>query len=219
MKNNTAKKSVEQFEGLTPTETDIIMAAMEEFAEKGFFGARMQAIADTAGVNKAMLHYYFRSKENLYTQTLKACLRMLWSRMEETLEDARPIYDRLDRIVDIAMDTLLHYPSIFKILLSEVASGGERLEKGITELKNVGLTPAELLLEALSEIGMDRDGTTQFVLSMLGMCIFGIVAQPFLFVLFNFEPTRSPVFFDERRAHIKAMLRAYLGARLEAREV
>jgi len=219
MKKIIKEKPVKQFEGLSPTETDIIMAAMEEFAEKGFFGARMQTIADTAGVNKAMLHYYFRSKENLYSQALKTCLRMIWGRMEETLEDEGPLYERLDRVVDMAMDILLQHPSIFKIILSDVASGGERLGKCVTELKSLGLTPEQVWLEALSEIGMDSVEAMQFMLSMLGMNIFGIVGQPFLSVVFNFELTRSPSFFIERRTHIKAMLRAYLDARPKDNEV
>ena len=45
------------------TENQILIAAREVFIAKGFEGARMQEIADQAGINKALLHYYFRSKE------------------------------------------------------------------------------------------------------------------------------------------------------------
>ncbi len=48
------------------TEEKILMAARQIFIDRGMDGARMQDIADAAGINKAMLHYYFRSKEKLY---------------------------------------------------------------------------------------------------------------------------------------------------------
>ena len=50
----------------TQTEKKIIEAATTVFSEKGKDGARMQEIADTAGINKALLHYYFRSKNKLF---------------------------------------------------------------------------------------------------------------------------------------------------------
>ena len=53
------------------TEDKIFDSAMKEFLEKGFNGARMQAIADEAGINKALLHYYFKSKEVLYKEVFK----------------------------------------------------------------------------------------------------------------------------------------------------
>ena len=50
------------------TELKILKAAKEVFIIKGFEGSRMQEIADTAGINKSLLHYYFRTKDNLFDQ-------------------------------------------------------------------------------------------------------------------------------------------------------
>jgi AcrR family transcriptional regulator len=60
---------VKQEAPMTPkdTEADIIAAAREVFLEVGYDGARMQAIADRAGINKALLHYYYKSKEHLFS--------------------------------------------------------------------------------------------------------------------------------------------------------
>jgi TetR/AcrR family transcriptional regulator len=48
------------------TERKILQAAREVFQRKGLYGARMQEIADAAGINKALLHYYFRNKDKLF---------------------------------------------------------------------------------------------------------------------------------------------------------
>ncbi|MCB0293033.1 MAG: helix-turn-helix transcriptional regulator, partial [Calditrichaeota bacterium] len=53
------------------TERKIVEAASTVFLEKGKTGARMQAIADRAGINKALLHYYFRSKDRLYQEVFE----------------------------------------------------------------------------------------------------------------------------------------------------
>jgi TetR/AcrR family transcriptional regulator len=74
------KKAQEKKDPKTPEER-ILFAATEEFAAKGFFGARTQAVADAAGVNKAMLHYYFQSKENLYSEVIK---EGFWENLERS---------------------------------------------------------------------------------------------------------------------------------------
>lgn len=64
------------------TETRILSAARREFIAKGQDGARMQIIADQAGVNKALLHYYYRSKDNLYRKVLEVTLATVWGRVK-----------------------------------------------------------------------------------------------------------------------------------------
>ena len=63
-------------------ETRILSAARREFIAKGQDGARMQVIADEAGVNKALLHYYYRSKDNLYRKVLEVTLATVWGRVK-----------------------------------------------------------------------------------------------------------------------------------------
>jgi AcrR family transcriptional regulator len=60
------------------TEEKILEAAKKVFHRKGFEGARMQEIADEAGINKALLHYYFRTKENLFDDVFKAAFREIF---------------------------------------------------------------------------------------------------------------------------------------------
>src|SRR5260370_16189001 len=65
------------------TRSAILGAAMHEFAEEGIAGARMEAIAAAAGVNKALLHYYFHDKERLYGEALDHVFATLFQRMDE----------------------------------------------------------------------------------------------------------------------------------------
>ncbi|MDW6060570.1 TetR family transcriptional regulator [Streptomyces sp. FXJ1.4098] len=76
----------------------LLDAAMDEFAEKGFAGARVQDIADRAGLNKQLISYYFGGKEGLYRE-----LHQQWLRREETIADpALPLDDLIVRYLDAA---------------------------------------------------------------------------------------------------------------------
>jgi TetR/AcrR family transcriptional regulator len=80
VKSKPAKESQASAPG--DTETRILSAARREFIAKGQDGARMQVIANEAGVNKALLHYYYRSKDNLYRKVLEVTLATVWGRVK-----------------------------------------------------------------------------------------------------------------------------------------
>ncbi|MGZ6540298.1 MAG: TetR/AcrR family transcriptional regulator, partial [Bacteroidia bacterium] len=66
----------------TSTEGKILEAAKEVFMKYGLYGARMQDIADTAGINKALLHYYFRNKEKLFDKIFENALGRFFEHMD-----------------------------------------------------------------------------------------------------------------------------------------
>lgn len=112
------------------SEEAILLAAMEEFNQKGVYGARMQAIADRAKVNKALLHYYFRSKERLYLRVLEQIL-VPFSRQLEVMFDGLHQDDfagAVRAIVTLIVDSTMALP-YSAILLMELASGGPYLKK------------------------------------------------------------------------------------------
>ena len=59
------------------TKEAILKAAVNEIIEHGYHGARMQAIADSAKVNKAMIHYYYKNKETMYKEALSNVMDVL----------------------------------------------------------------------------------------------------------------------------------------------
>lgn len=116
--------------GARDSEEAILLAAMEEFSQKGVYGARMQAIADRAGVNKALLHYYFRSKERLYLRVLEQILVPFSRRLEVVFDALDPddFAGAVRSIVTLIVDSTQALP-YSAILLMELASGGPYLKK------------------------------------------------------------------------------------------
>ena len=80
------------------TEKKILLAAKKVFHEKGFDGARMQEIADVAGINKSLLHYYFRSKENLFNSVFQEALQGIFSRMFSIAGEKVPLEEKIHLI-------------------------------------------------------------------------------------------------------------------------
>ncbi len=101
------------------TEQKIFEAAHRVFVRRGTARARMQDIADEAGVNKALLHYYFRSKDRLAKAVFLRVARTFIPRMLQTLAADRPLREKLQRVVDLELDMLQKNPYLPGYILSE----------------------------------------------------------------------------------------------------
>ena len=107
----------------------ILNAAAREFAERGYAGARVDRIARRAAVNKAMLYYHFKSKQQLY----RTLLRRMFSRAAERLNaiaraDAPPAV-KIDRVIAGFAAIIQEHPVFPAIMLREVAEGGAHLDR------------------------------------------------------------------------------------------
>ncbi|MEW6665962.1 MAG: helix-turn-helix domain-containing protein [Thermodesulfobacteriota bacterium] len=194
-------------------EERILAAATEEFAANGFHGARTQAIADAAGVNKAMLHYYFRSKENLYTEVMKTAFRKVLMRLGRVWTEPGPVRVKIEMVVDSYMDAYEENPWLLKIILREVEDGGEKLKRAVQELKAnefqaQGFNPPQILGKAAQELGIPPRKATHFLVNIIGMCAISFIAPLMLQNLLDFEIPDMRAFLKDRREAIKAMVLA-----------
>src|SRR5690606_9132400 len=135
-------------------EMRILVAARKEFIAKGLDGARMQAVAASAGVNKALLHYYFRSKEKLYGKVLEEILGAVWGKLAGEFRDRSPeagLEPMLRTVVSTYVRTLAANPEFPLFIFRELAGGGDRLREGLPELirrfQEVPATMARVLRE------------------------------------------------------------------------
>ncbi|HER43351.1 MAG TPA: TetR/AcrR family transcriptional regulator, partial [Candidatus Eisenbacteria bacterium] len=108
----------------TPTERKILSAAARVFLEKGRDGARMQEIADAAGINKALLHYYFRSKELLYREVVAREVSGFVRGLIASFSVEGEIDEMLRSFIDGSIDRLAGNPQVVRFLVWELGSGG-----------------------------------------------------------------------------------------------
>jgi TetR/AcrR family transcriptional regulator len=150
----------------------IFMAAQELFAEKGFWGTSVQEITDKAAVNKAMLFYYFKSKENLYLTLLEEILSDMQQRARKRIKRKKDPAGKLMAILEY-YDDLLKKPEhfrTFKIIFQDIMGPDEKVKEslkghflailGIFEdivkegIEKGAFRKADPHLEALSILGM-----------------------------------------------------------------
>lgn len=196
-------------------EERILAAAAEEFASRGFFGARTQAIADAAGVNKAMLHYYFRTKENLYSRVIAGALRRILDQVGQAWLGQDSIEFRLEKVVDAYMDNYERNPGFLKIILREFVDGGERLRKVFRDIKDLdhlasGVTLPQIIDRIASEIGLSLSQTTHLIINVVGMCAISFVSPLLLEALGHLKVTDLNLYLKDRRTAVKSMTLAYV---------
>jgi AcrR family transcriptional regulator len=162
-------------------EEKILAAAGREFAQFGLAGARVDRIASKAGINKAMIYYYFRSKENLYQTILHRHFDEISQLLGENLkaEDSfGSVFSKLAQAYNLIFEKQSEF---VPIILREVASGGERMKKALTHLlMEKGLVSK---LQGVIEKGK-REGrfrkvdSRQAIISFVGMNIYYLIMSP-----------------------------------------
>lgn len=120
----------------TNTEAQIKDAAMRVFIREGFDGARMQHIADEAGISKAMLHYYFKSKENLFDKVFADCVIDMIPAMEAIATADIPFVDKIKLLVRKSMEQYQQAPELNMFIFRELSQNFERLRSHIEKIHN-----------------------------------------------------------------------------------
>jgi len=166
------------------TENEILEAAKKVFIEKGMAGARMQEIADEAGINKSLLHYYYRSKDKLFLAVFRFAVLQFLPGIQEMLTSNIPFDEKIRRFVYRYIDILLENPFVPMFIIQEIQRDPERLFNAFLE---VGMRPAQIIQQfrEASEKGEIKDINPEDILvNTLSLCIFPFAAQPLMQRLF-----------------------------------
>jgi AcrR family transcriptional regulator len=162
----------------TETEEKIIASAERLFYQNGKAGTSMQDIADDAGINRTLLNYYFRSKDQLFEAVFRKALAYFVPNLAAMLDTDTPFEDYVPFMVETIIDTMLANPQIPIFVLQELSSNPERMpqiikEMGIDPAKTIERMGAEGQVPALA--GMDP---RQVILNLISLCIFPFAAKP-----------------------------------------
>ena len=194
----------------TNTEERIFKGALHVFAEKGKDGARMQEIADAAGINKAMLHYYFRSKEKLYEAVFKHVFRRFASHeLQSTLEQATSYAQLLKTFISAFIDANHNEPAIVKLMANENLAGGTMVGKIISSKEHDSSPPSIFIRKTQEAIerGEIRPVDPQHtMLTILSTCLFFFIWKPSLRIKISSAADDWDAFVEDRKQHIFDML-------------
>jgi len=195
------------------TEDKIYEAARKIFILKGMEGARMQEIADEAGMNKALLHYYFRSKENLFKAVFKDIFTKFFSKVKDTLFSEVPAKEKLTVFIDNYIDLIVANPYVPQFIINEINRDPKVLK---TLMFESGIEPQQILELFINEVqwnNLSKLDPRHIVISLLGMLIFPFVARPLLqMVYFKDDQEAYDRFLNERKDIVKNMIFKFIEA-------
>lgn len=189
------------------TEEKIYEAARKVFILKGMEGARMQEIADEAGMNKALLHYYFRNKENLFKAVFQDIFTKFFANLKDTLFSNASTKDKLAVFIDNYIDLITANPYVPSFIINEI----NRDPKVLSSLMFQNfMEPAKILKLFFNEVESANNSTVDprhILTSLMGMLIFPFVARPMLqMVLFQDDKLAYSTFLEERKEVVKTMI-------------
>ncbi len=198
------------------TETRILDAARTVFLRRGTAGARMQEIAREAGVNQALLHYYFRSKERLASAVFRQIAGRFLPTLVQIIGGDITIDEKIDRIVDTYLDNLSKSPFLPGYLLSEIHHHPERVADLLRSA--FGSDPGRVLPPVFDKLRCQIDervavgamrpiAPEQFAINLISLCIFPFAARPMLQVLFGMDDAAFARFIEVRKTEIPAFYR------------
>jgi len=193
------------------TERRILDAAHRVFLRSGTAGARTQEIAGEAGVNSALLHYYFRSKERLATAVFHRAARELFPVVAGILISDQPLEEKARRVISVELDRLSQTPYLPAYVISELAYHPERIHQLMAALTGTApgalgqtvLAKIEAQIRAEARAGRMRPiRAEQFLVNLLSLCIFPFAAQPMLAALLGLDGASFTRFIRDRKREL-----------------
>jgi TetR/AcrR family transcriptional regulator len=201
------------------TRAAILKSALEEFAHEGVTGARTDEIARRAGVNKALLYYYFKDKEGLYGAALEQVFTGLHDHVMPVLDHPGLLpKDKLLKYVGAHFDYIASSPVYPRLVQREfMRTGGKSLSPVASRILERYGKPIYLKLAALIDAGVERGEFRdlepfQTVTSIIGTIVFYFISLPAQQVIAPGNPA-SPERIAARRAAVQDFVAAAVFAR------
>lgn len=185
------------------TEQAILEAAEKVFIDRGYALAKTTEIARIAGVNHAMLHYYFRTKENLFDKVFRAKVEILANSFSNVLEQDLPFFDKLALAIETHFDFISQNPKLPFFIISEIITNDERREMG----RLIILPRVKRLLSGLS-IAIDKEVAKGIIrpiepidllLNVVSLNMFGFISKPMIQIINNQTEEEYKKFLEHRK--------------------
>jgi TetR/AcrR family transcriptional regulator len=190
------------------TEERILAAARTVIIRRGTSGARMREIAEEAGVNPALLHYYFRSKDRLAEAVFQQAARRLFPPVIALLGSDDPLETKVERVVEHELRVLMENPFLPGYVLAELNQHPERARHLVEALMGTrveGFAPqvfarlAAQIDERVAAGTMRPISADQFVMNLLSLCVFPFAARPMFCAVLQLDADGFAAMIERRR--------------------
>jgi Transcriptional regulator len=194
------------------TEEIIFEAAQKVFIEKGFDGARMEEIAREASINKALLHYYYRTKEKLFKAIFERVFKSFMPQVLTFWDSDLPFFVKIERFVDTYSSFIMKNPFIPNFILNELNRNPDNVAEVLGNA--TGLVKddlfgrfAEIIKKEVDAGNIRPIAPEQLIVNILSMCIFPFVARPIIQgILFKGDKKSYQMFLENRKSEVAAFI-------------
>ena len=194
----------------TSTEEKIREAAEIVFMKKGYAATRTRDIAEEAGINLALLNYYFRSKEKLFELVMLEKFQNFFGVIVNVVNDpSTSLKEKVDLFVDNYIGLLMQHKDLPIFVLSEIRNEPERFVSN-TRLK--AILSESSFVKQLKERRSDIN-PLQLIVSLLGLTVVPFLMRPLLQASGTLDEKSFEKFIEERRVWIKKWFNAFLKTR------
>ncbi len=185
------------------TEERIIEAAHKVFGQKGYAGTRNRDIAEEAGVNMALLNYYFRSKQKLFEIVMAKNSEKFFQVMLPVVDDHKStLVEKIELLTDNYIDLLIENPELPLFVFNEIKVDPDNFKGRVQADK---LFNGSILIQQI-ELASPETDPRQFVISLLGMILFPFVSKP----IFYTDEQKFRQHMVERKSYIITWAKAIL---------
>lgn len=189
------------------TETHIKETAKRIFFQKGLINATTQQIADEAGVNRALINYYFRSRDQLFKTVLKDAVEETRTKIDAIFNSEDSFRVKISQYLDVFIDRNAKFPYIQNFIITEIMQDPEKMKEHFSRKRNhlmKHIVPP--LLEEIESGRMAPVPPEHFIVNMMSMCSYPLVAKPFIQNMFSYDDKMYKKFLQERKQVIYKVL-------------
>jgi TetR/AcrR family transcriptional regulator len=194
-----------------PSREKILLAAQKEFAARGYSGARMEAIARGAAVNKAMLFYYFASKENLYRTVLMGVFSDFFSEVGRVFSQKLTPALFLEKFPEIYIRFIARHPDLVRIMVFDLIHNPGNVTAAMAEIihKEMSFQPHPLLklIPEWHRQGLiSESDPLHFMMNIVALSIFSFIGKPMVEAISGIQVASDEEFYRKRIASVVRVL-------------
>lgn len=193
-------------------EERILAAARKVFTTKGMAGARMQDIADEAGINKALVHYYFRDKDKLFEVVFMQEAQKFFPKINAIFNSDAPLFEKIENFVSEYVDEMVENPYLPWFVMNEINRDPDRFLYKVWGEQNLP-KPAKLLEQISREISEGRIRPIHpmhLLMNMISMTIFPFVGKPMFIRNMSLDEAQFREIMLQRKKEVPAFIIAAL---------
>lgn len=191
----------------TSAEEKILEAAKNVFISKGMSGARMQDIADAAGINKALLHYYFRSKEKLFQKIFMDAFEKLFPKLSSILDSNETVFKKIELICVEYITQVQAMPYLPVFVISELNRQPEVFLKQVWSKRKPPVKAfIEMIQASISKGEIKPTNPFHLLLNIVSLCIFPMMARPLFLQVTGISKKDYDTMIEERKKIIPKII-------------